>query len=97
MTWEYAPEDVSTCSIIHPAVFPEVRIVPGGLLVRSFGAFNEYVAREKVAVNLCLRGEIVERLFDDFFYRTRGIRRDTCSSRGTILIRATIDRPKTCS
>src|SRR6266852_3020147 len=116
-------EYVSPCSNLSSSpgdVFPEVRIVPlGGLLVNhacNFGAFDENGAREKEVtvreVNLCLRRETAEQLFDDFLYRAQGIRRD--SSRGTtsrsqmrvcvagighdpIATRAAIDRPKTCS
>ena len=67
-TWECAPEvrgrkpmQCHPARVMHPAVFPEVRIVPGGLLVNdacNFGALNEDDASEKVAVsevNHCLR------------------------------------------
>lgn len=54
-TWEYAPEDArpGRCRpswIMHPAKFPELRIVSGGLSVKNpcnFGALNE---------NIILRG-----------------------------------------
>jgi hypothetical protein len=52
---------------MHPAIFPELRIVSGSLSVkntRNLGAFDENVMREKVTVSeldLCLGQETANR------------------------------------
>ena len=76
-TWEYAGEDVSPCrrhpsQIMHPAIFPELRIISGSLPVNDpcdFGALDENVMREEITVSeidLCLRREAAEQLLHKF-------------------------------
>jgi hypothetical protein len=77
-TWEYAGEDASPCrghpsQVMHPAIFPELRIISSGLPVKNpcnFGAFDENVMREKIAVSqvdLCLRRKTAKQLLHIFF------------------------------
>jgi hypothetical protein len=58
-TWEYAPENASPSRChpswtMHLAISPELRIVSGGLPVQNpcnFGALDENITREKVAMS----------------------------------------------
>jgi hypothetical protein len=61
---------------MHPAIFPELRIVSGGLPVKNscnFGALDENIMREKVAmseVGFCLRREAAEQFLHVVFWST---------------------------